>query len=116
MTSTLDPLAQLLAAFDGDFATRRYTDGITQREHALQSAALAERAGAPDALIAAALLHDVGHLENADGRRPGLERTEDLRHEDVGGQILRRVFGPDVTARVVLHVDAKRYLCATDDD
>jgi gamma-butyrobetaine dioxygenase len=35
---------------------------VTQAAHMLQAAALAERSGAPSALVAAALLHDVGHL------------------------------------------------------
>lgn len=35
---------------------------VTQLEHALQSAALAEAEDAPAALVVAALLHDIGHL------------------------------------------------------
>ena len=40
----------------------RYDEAVTQLEHALQSAALAEREPAQNADIAAALLHDVSHL------------------------------------------------------
>ena len=37
-----------------------YTDALTQLGHGLQSAALAARAGASNAVVVAALLHDVG--------------------------------------------------------
>ena len=86
----------------------RYGDGITQEEHALQSAKQAIDEDAPPALVAAALLHDVGHLLVERDRVP----TVDLRHEAVGARALARWFGPDVTNPIALHVDAKRYLCA----
>ena len=39
-----------------------FGEAVTETEHALQSAHLAEKSGAAPELIAAALLHDVGHL------------------------------------------------------
>ena len=90
----------------------RYGDGITQEEHALQSAKQAIDEGAPSALVAAALLHDVGHLLVERERVP----TVDLRHEAVGARALARWFAADVTNPIALHVDAKRYLCAVDPD
>ena len=90
----------------------RYGDGITQEEHALQSAKQAIDENASEALVAAALLHDVGHLLV---ERDGVP-TVDLRHEAVGARALARWFGPDVTNPIALHVDAKRYLCAVDPD
>ena len=39
-----------------------YDEGLSQLEHALQTAALAVADGAPDEQVAAALLHDIGHL------------------------------------------------------
>jgi predicted HD phosphohydrolase len=50
---------------------------VTQREHALQTAALAEAAGASDALITAALLHDLGHLLNLQGETPTAHGIDD---------------------------------------
>ena len=88
-------------------------EAVTQREHALQAAALAESEGATDALIVAALLHDVGHLLSGfaeDGADAGL----DDRHEYAGASWLAEHFGPEVVEPIRLHVDAKRYLCATD--
>jgi phosphonate degradation associated HDIG domain protein len=90
-----------------------YGERVTQLEHALQCAALAEAEGATDALITAALLHDYGHL--FEGRGDAAERDGvDLRHEAFGARALRRWFGPAVTRPIALHVAAKRYLCAAE--
>lgn len=82
---------------------------VTQLEHALQCATLAEREGAAPALIAAGLLHDIGHLANPDDF-PATLRDEDARHEEAGAVLLGQWFGPDVAEPVRLHVPAKRYL------
>jgi len=86
---------------------------VTQLEHAVQSAMLAERDGAAAALIAAALLHDIGHLINPDDRA-ATQRRQDCEHEQIGADYLGRWFGVAVTLPVRLHVAAKRYLTATD--
>ena len=86
---------------------------VTQAEHALQCALLAEQEGAHPSLIVAALLHDIGHLLHHlpdDAPDNGI----DDRHETVGVNWLRGVFPPEVTEPVRMHVDAKRYLCAID--
>ena len=88
---------------------------INQRQHALQSAWLAERQGCPPALIAAALMHDIGHLVHDLGDNPAADGIDD-RHEAVGTAFLSAWFGPEVTEPVRLHVAAKRYLCATEAD
>ena len=88
---------------------------VTQREHALQSAWLAERDGHPPALIAAALMHDIGHLVHDLGDNPAEEGIDD-RHEELGNAWLAKHFGPEVSEPVRLHVAAKRYLCATEAD
>ena len=79
-------------------------EAVTIGEHMRQAAALAEAAGAPAPLVAAALLHDVGHLRN----------ETDARHGAGGAKWLSQCFGPAVTEPVRLHVAAKRYLCATE--
>src|SRR5579884_2586321 len=94
-------------------AEEYFGEDVTQQEHALQAAFLAEQAGAPDSLVAAALVHDIGHLIHTEGEDIA-DRGVDARHEDVGEQWLAGRFGPEVTEPVKLHVAAKRYLCATD--
>jgi phosphonate degradation associated HDIG domain protein len=94
-------------------AAAYHGEAVSQTEHALQAAELAERAAAPDHLVVAALLHDVGHL--LDGQDEDLaDRGLDGRHEEAGCCWLAEHFGPEVTEPVRLHVTAKRYLCAVD--
>jgi phosphonate degradation associated HDIG domain protein len=93
----------------------RYDEEITQLDHALQCAALARAEDVDDHLVAAALLHDVGHLlhlEATDGE-PGSFHT-DRDHESVGAAWLAAVVGDAVTRPIRLHVAAKRYRCAVD--
>ena len=95
------------------YATRgglHYGEGVTQVEHALQSAALAEKRGCSPAMVVASLLHDVGHL---------FEREEDAAgadgfHETIGARALEGLFPEAVWRPVALHVAAKRYLCFTE--
>jgi [1-hydroxy-2-(trimethylamino)ethyl]phosphonate dioxygenase len=86
---------------------------VSQSEHALQAAAAAERDGAPPQLVAAALLHDYGHLVH-DLAEDSAEHGVDTVHEDVGADWLGRHFVPAVTEPLRLHVAAKRYLCAVE--
>jgi [1-hydroxy-2-(trimethylamino)ethyl]phosphonate dioxygenase len=109
MGSVDEILAVLLEAGQGHYGE----SAVTQLEHALQCAMLAERNGAPPALITAALLHDIGHLVNPDDRH-ATARGEDGEHEQTGAEYLARWFGEEVTRPVYLHVVAKRYLTATD--
>jgi phosphonate degradation associated HDIG domain protein len=91
---------------------RRYGEDVTQTEHALQCAALAAKDGATESLIAAALLHDYGHLTEA---IEDLDQPDtDAGHEISGARLLGDVFGPAVTRPIALHVAAKRYLCAAE--
>ena len=87
---------------------------VDQRRHALQCASLARAAGAPDHLVVAALLHDIGHLvaPGAGGHRD--LSVDDDHHEAVGARWVAPRFGPDVAGPVALHVVAKRYRCTVD--
>ncbi len=108
MALTLDDIEPLFAA-KGD---RMYAgEPVTQLQHALQSAQLAEQSGADAALVVAALLHDLGHMVNDQGETPTLRGIDD-RHEYVALPFLRGLFDDAVLQPIRLHVDAKRYLCA----
>lgn len=111
-----DALDELFALYASPAAMRMYDEDVTELEHGLQAAALARADGAPDHLIAAALLHDVGHLVADDNATLEEELVEDFHHERTGARYLTRWFGPEVTAPVALHVAAKRYLCAIEAD
>lgn len=85
---------------------------VTQLAHALQTAHLAERAGADDELVTASLLHDLGHLVQDLGETPTLRGVDDV-HQYAALRHLRGRFGERVLGGIRLHVDAKRCLCAT---
>jgi phosphonate degradation associated HDIG domain protein len=88
---------------------------VTQTEHALQAALLAEQDGADASLITAALLHDVGHLLH-DLDEDCAEEGIDDKHEALGAEWLSQHFPSEVVEPVRLHVAAKRYLCAVDEE
>jgi phosphonate degradation associated HDIG domain protein len=106
--SIIDEIFQL---FEARGQGAYFGEAVTQTEHALQAAHLAASAGAGDALVCAALLHDVGHLLHGLGEDVA-DRGVDAGHEGGGAAWLARHFGPAVTEPVRLHVAAKRYLCA----
>ena len=85
---------------------------VTQLQHALQTATLGEAEGASDALVTAALLHDLGHLLHDLGETPSMRGVDDV-HQYRALPFLRGLFDNDVLDAIKLHVDAKRYLCAT---
>ncbi|HEY5093334.1 MAG TPA: HD domain-containing protein [Acidimicrobiales bacterium] len=90
-----------------------YGELISQNDHALQCAALAVADGVNDALMVAALFHDVGHLVLDVPRNGDFNMGhDDDRHEALGARILAPLFGPSVAQPVALHVIAKRWLCA----
>jgi len=116
-TEVVDLLADLFAEQGG---SEYLGEPVTQAEHMLQAAAYAEAAGASNALVAAALLHDVGHLFKGDstGGISGAELMAgtDNRHSHTGADWLGAWFPDAVTEPVRLHVAAKRYLCAVEPD
>ena len=103
--SAVDELAAMMAGR----GQRSYGENITISEHSLITAAAAEAHGAHDTLIAACLLHDVGHWLDEPDDDYGIHG-----HGETGGDWVADRFQEAVAEPVRLHVDAKRYLCATD--
>jgi len=104
------PVDELAELFSSEGARAYLGEALSQAQHMCQAGALAEAAGAPDSLVAAALLHDIGHFR---GHLTGddLMRGVDNRHEETGARVLERWFASSVSEPVRLHVAAKRYLC-----
>ena len=90
-----------------------YIENVSHIQHAVQTARLAEESRASDAQIAACLLHDIGYLAYKDDYNQN--NLED-NHELIGADMLSHFFTPDVTEPIRLHVQAKRYICSTDND
>lgn len=112
----LEEPAEIATALTGLYRDRgnsKYDELVTQTEHGLQCGALAMASGADDATVAAAFLHDIGHLllNEDDTRQDFLD--QDLHHEEVGARFLANWFSEDVLTPIRMHVPAKRYLCAT---
>ena len=111
----MSTIKEIFELFDKRGNSQYGGEAITQLEHALQSASLAECDQAPAELIVAALLHDLGHLlhELADDAP---EEGIDDQHENSATNYLRELFPEQVTEPIRLHVAAKRFLCAVDVD
>jgi phosphonate degradation associated HDIG domain protein len=104
---------EILALYEARGAGAYFGERVSMTEHGLQAAYLARAESAPQKLIVAALLHDIGHLlEQVPGDIE--DWTSDARHEDSGARWLAQRFAPEVSEPVRLHVRAKRYLCAID--
>jgi phosphonate degradation associated HDIG domain protein len=105
---------EILAIFQKHGSSAYFGESVSMTEHALQAAYFARTAAAPPALVVAALLHDIGHLVD-DVPSDIADWTVDAHHEQVGSRWLAQRFRPEVSEPVRLHVPAKRYLLATDD-
>jgi phosphonate degradation associated HDIG domain protein len=112
MAST-SPVDFIIALFRQKGDQAYLGERVSQKAHALQAAWAAEQAGAGDAMVAAALVHDIGHLLD-DLSQDGDVNDMPAAHEERGARWLERHFGADVAEPVRLHVPAKRFLCATD--
>lgn len=106
----VEEVIALLTRSGGD---EYFGEAITKLSHAEQCAWCAAQAGADEELILASLLHDVGHLIESDQAIRD-ERIGVVNHDDLGAMWLReRGFSERLSALVGGHVDAKRYLTAT---
>ncbi len=116
MPADLTTISDLIDLYNGPDAQVLYDEVVTEQQHALQCAACAVAAGAPPSLVAAALLHDVGHLVLRDNQPLDVALERDHQHDRAGATLLARWFDESVTEPVRLHVTAKRYLCAVDSE
>lgn len=90
-----------------------FGEPVTVLEHCLQAAYFAGEAHSADALVVAALLHDVGHLLHQESEDIA-DHGVDTRHEELAHQMLAAYLPDAVLEPIRLHVAAKRYLCFAD--
>jgi phosphonate degradation associated HDIG domain protein len=108
--SSVDEVFAVLATGGGE---GYFGEPVTVLEHCLQAAWFVERKGAEGTLVAAALLHDLGHLLHHEGEDVAA-RGLDTRHEELGAVALAEHVPAAVLDPIHLHVAAKRYLCHAD--
>jgi phosphonate degradation associated HDIG domain protein len=115
MTESLpNVISKIFSVFDKKGDESYADEPVTQLEHALQTANLATENNAPETVICAALLHDLGHILAGDQLPASVGENLHDQHEEKGYQFLKSHFGKAVAEPVRLHVAAKRYLCSTD--
>ena len=102
-------LADLLMLFKTRGHQQYGGEAVTQLEHALQCATLAETGNQSQEMIVACLLHDIGHLLDKSS-----DREKNDNHESRAIPLLQQFFSAAVTEPIRLHVRAKQYLCAVD--
>ena len=106
---TSEVMGLLEASAQADY----YGEPVSQLAHALQAAQSARDAKADEELILAALLHDIGHIID-DPRAIRHGEVGVINHDDLGSEWLaERGFSVRLRTLVRGHVDAKRYLVAT---
>jgi len=110
----IDKISRLFAKYgNSDYIG----EPVSQQSHLIQSAMLAEEAGAVQELVVAAFLHDIGHIVGLERNLPSIGNLSTVgnlgttKHEQVGAIFLRELGFPDyITGLVEQHVNAKRYL------
>ncbi|HEY2278943.1 MAG TPA: hypothetical protein VGI00_11350 [Streptosporangiaceae bacterium] len=110
----MDPVDVIGELFAAEGAQDYLGEPVSVAMHMRQAGALAQAAGAPAEQVAAALLHDVGHICGGTVSGRELMAGADNRHGEAGAAWLAQWFGPEVTEPVRLHVAAKRYLCTAE--
>ena len=114
--TTAEQTVDVLFAFMVEHGQAFYDEIVTQMEHALQCAELAQQRDYGDDAVTAALFHDIGHLLVGEFEAQQGPPQKDFVHEEVGAEFLSDYFPRQVTEPIRLHVAAKRYLCSTDSE
>jgi predicted HD phosphohydrolase len=106
--------ARLIVDYIKQHGSKHYEEDVTQYQHAVQTAYLATQMKVSNELIAAALMHDIGHMLADDPMETNNPTILNDNHEAFAATYLRDFFPPSVYQPIYLHVEAKRYLCTID--
>lgn len=113
-------ISELFAFITAQGSSDYIGEAVSQLQHSLQAATLAQNAGADEETLLGALLHDVGRFIPAADKMPAMIAPDGTNvgkasHEILGEQYLRQLgFSETICQLVGAHVVAKRYLCAVD--
>ena len=84
---------------------------VTQTEHMIQTAMVAEEEGNGDEVVLAAFFHDIGHLLGFRDKSEQMDYLGTMDHDKIGGEYLRKKGFPEKVCKLVEnHVQAKRWL------
>lgn len=96
------------------FGQETYEEKCTQLEHAEQSATLALEHGMDEEFALATFLHDIGHFLAQERNLDEMTEFGYADHATLGARYLQECgFSPRIVSIVGEHVQAKRYLAAT---
>lgn len=112
-----NPIVDEIFTLFQQFGHMEYGEGFSVNSHSVQAGLLAKAKELDDELIAAAFLHDIGHLYPLTLEQKW-EKMGDFgieAHDHWGERFLEeRGFSARMQATVKNHVAAKRYLCAVE--
>lgn len=115
MLSTQEKVDTIIQILEQASEQNYIGEAISQQSHALQAADLAQKSGATEEVVLAALLHDIGHLLNAPNEK-SMGGFGVVNHEGKAEAFLKDLgFSDKILALVKGHVEAKRYLCTLDE-
>ncbi len=99
-----------------DYGGEEYAgEKVTQLEHMVQAAELAEQQGFDEEVVLAAFLHDIGHICNPGHGDNEMDGFGIKDHEEIGADFLKQKgFSKKIVRLVESHVEAKRYLTLKD--
>lgn len=102
---------EIMAYYENHGGEEYAGEKVTQLEHMVQAAELAEAQGYDEEVVLAAFLHDIGHIceaRHGDNEMDGFGIKD---HEEIGASfLLGKGFSKKIVRLVESHVEAKRYL------
>tara|TARA_B100001121_G_scaffold305651_1_gene323518 strand:+ start:107 stop:1441 length:1335 start_codon:yes stop_codon:yes gene_type:complete len=93
-----------------------YDTHISQKEHSFQTMEMAIKKGFDEKFQLCCFLHDIGHLLLDENNNNEDFLKKDLKHELIGYNFLKEFLDDEITKPILLHVQAKRFLCSINNE